>query len=69
MDAIIAYFADLQNHPLQRGAFFVGSLVLLWSLESLTPLLYMHYKKTKGRHALTNISFTAIHFVIHTILA
>lgn len=69
MDALIRYFGDLQNHPLQRGAFFVGSLVLLWSIESFIPLVDTHYKKTKGRHAMVNISFTAIHFIIHTLLA
>ena len=69
MNSLIGYFSDLQNHPLQRGAFFVGSLVFLWSIESIIPLVDTHYKKTKGRHALTNLSFTVVHFVIHTVLA
>jgi sterol desaturase/sphingolipid hydroxylase (fatty acid hydroxylase superfamily) len=29
----------------------------------------MHYKKTKVRHAFVNLSFTFMHFVIHTLLA
>lgn len=69
MDAIIAYFQELDKHPLQRGSFFVGSLVLLWVIESAFPLLDLTYKKTKGRHAILNISFTAVHFIIHTFLA
>jgi sterol desaturase/sphingolipid hydroxylase (fatty acid hydroxylase superfamily) len=69
MNSIIDYFQELEKHPLQRGAFFVGTLVLLWAFESAIPLLQNKYKKTKGRHALVNISFTIIHFAIHTFLA
>ena len=69
MDGIIGYFSELEKHPLQRGAFFVGSLVLLWAVESAIPLKEMAYKRNKGRHALINVGFTAIHFLIHTILA
>jgi sterol desaturase/sphingolipid hydroxylase (fatty acid hydroxylase superfamily) len=69
MDAFIAYFQELDQHPLQRGAFFVSTLVILWALESAFPLLEMNYKKKKGRHAALNIAFTIVHFVIHTLLA
>ncbi len=69
MNSIIDYFQELEKHPLQRGAFFVGTLVLLWAVESAIPLLQMNYKKTKGRHAMVNIGFTVIHFAIHTLLA
>lgn len=69
MESIIGYFSELEKHPLQRGAFFVVSLVLLWAVESAFPLKEMAYKRNKGRHAMTNIGFTAIHFLIHTLLA
>ena len=69
MDGFVAYFAELEKHPLQRGAFFVGSLVILWAIESAIPLREMSYKKSKGRHALINVAFTAVHFLIHTLLA
>jgi len=44
-------------------------MILLWLIENLVPLLSLQYKKTKAKHAAINISFTAIHFVIHTLLA
>jgi sterol desaturase/sphingolipid hydroxylase (fatty acid hydroxylase superfamily) len=69
MESIIDYFQELDQHPLQRGAFFVSTLVLLWAIESAFPLLELPYKKSKGKHALINISFTIVHFIIHTILA
>ena len=69
MDGFIQYFQELEKHPLQRGAFFVGSLVLLWAIESGLPLMKLHYKKTKKHHAMVNVGFTIIHFAIHTILA
>ena len=69
MDAIISYFQELDQHPLQRGVFFVSTLVILWAIESAFPLLDLNYKKTKGRHAALNIAFTIVHFVIHTLLA
>lgn len=50
-------------------AIFVGTMVLFWMIEGAIPLVHMHYKKTKGRHAMVNLSFTLLHFIIHTFLA
>ncbi len=69
MDALISYFSDLEKRPLERAGFFIAGMVFLWIIENAIPLLQTDYKKSKGRHAATNIAFTAIHFVIHTLLA
>ena len=69
MDALISYFSDLEKRPLERAGFFIAGMVILWIIENAIPLLQTDYKKSKGRHAATNIAFTAIHFVIHTLLA
>ena len=69
MNTIITYFSDLEKRPLERAGFFIAGMVLLWAVEHLVPLIQNQYKKTKLRHAGTNLSFTAIHFVIHTLLA
>ncbi|MFZ9262250.1 MAG: sterol desaturase family protein [Chitinophagaceae bacterium] len=69
MDKIITYFSDLEKRPLERAGFFIAGMILLWAIEHLVPLIHNHYKKNKLRHAGTNLAFTAIHFVIHTLLA
>lgn len=69
MEALISYFSDLEKRPLERAGFFIAGMVLLWLVENAIPLIDPHYKKTKSKHAAINISFTAIHFVIHTLLA
>jgi len=69
MDTLISYFSDLEKRPLERAGFFVAGMILLWLVENMIPLISMDYKKSKGKHAAVNISFTAIHFVIHTLLA
>lgn len=69
MNPIITYFSDLEKRPLERAGFFIAGMVLLWAVEHLIPLIHNQYKKTKLRHAGTNLAFTAIHFVIHTLLA
>ena len=69
MQAVIQYFQELERHPLQRAAFFIGTMVLLWVLEGAIPLIKPSYKKDKPRHALINLGFTSIHFFIHTLLA
>lgn len=69
MDALISYFGDLEKRPLERAGFFVVGMVLLWAVEYLVPLIKNNYKKTKGRHASVNLGFTAIHFVVHTLMA
>lgn len=68
-DRIIAYFSTLEQHPVQRMVFIVGGLLIFWIIEGAIPLLPMSYKKTKGRHAVINLSFTFIHLIIHTFLA
>lgn len=68
-DRIITYFDTLDEHPVQRMIFLVGSMLLLWLLEGAIPLLGMRYKKNKVRHAAVNLSFTVLHLAIHTGLA
>jgi sterol desaturase/sphingolipid hydroxylase (fatty acid hydroxylase superfamily) len=69
MEALISYFSDLEKRPLERAGFFIAGMVFLWIVENAIPLIDPHYKKTKYKHAVINISFTAIHFVIHTLMA
>ncbi len=69
LHAILNYFKTLEQHPLQRMAFLVGGLLFFWILEGAIPLFQPQYKKTKGRHAVVNFSFTVMHLVIHTGLA
>jgi sterol desaturase/sphingolipid hydroxylase (fatty acid hydroxylase superfamily) len=66
---IIQYFDTLEQHPLQRMAFLVGGLIFFWIMEGSIPLLQLNYKKTKFKHAVVNLGFTAIHLIIHTFLA
>jgi len=68
-DKIIEHFSTLENRPLERMTFLVAGLLIFWIIEGAIPLLPMSYKKTKGRHALVNLSFTVIHLIIHTFLA
>ncbi len=65
-DSLLEYFSNLEQHPVQRLAFIVGSLLILWIIEGAIPLLPLKYKKSKARHAAVNIFFTVIHLVIHT---
>jgi sterol desaturase/sphingolipid hydroxylase (fatty acid hydroxylase superfamily) len=64
--AIVDHFQTLEQRPLERMAFIVGSMLILWIIEGAIPLLTMRYKKTKWRHAAVNLTFTVIHLVIHT---
>ncbi len=66
---IINHFQTLEKHPLERMAILVGGLLIFWILEGAIPLLSLHYKKNKIRHAAVNLGFTVIHLVIHTLLA
>jgi sterol desaturase/sphingolipid hydroxylase (fatty acid hydroxylase superfamily) len=68
-DRFVTYFQTLEDRPVQRMAFLVGGLLVLWIIEGAIPLLVMKYKKNKLRHAGVNLSFTLIHVVIHTALA
>jgi sterol desaturase/sphingolipid hydroxylase (fatty acid hydroxylase superfamily) len=65
-DRIINYFGTLEAHPLERMAFLVAGMLLLWMIEGAIPLLSLQYKKNKWRHAGINFSFTVIHLLIHT---
>lgn len=64
--SIVDYFGTLEQRPVERMAFLVTGMLLLWALEGAIPLVSMHYKKTKWRHASINLTFTAIHLIIHT---
>ena len=63
---LLDYFNTLEQRPLERLAFIVGSLLILWIIEGAIPLLPLHYKKNKVRHAAVNLFFTIMHLVIHT---
>ena len=65
-DKIITYFSTLEQRPLERMAFIIGSLLILWVIEGAIPLLTLKYKKTKLKHAAVNLTFTIIHLIIHT---
>ena len=63
---IIAHFDTLEQRPLERMAYIVGGLLVFWIIEGAIPLIPMHYKKNKLKHAGINFTFTLIHLVIHT---
>ncbi len=65
-DKIISYFSTLEQRPIERMAFIIGSLLILWIIEGAIPLLALRYKKTKLKHAAVNLTFTVIHLIIHT---
>ena len=69
MDTLISYFSELEKRPLERAGFFIAGMILLWIVENSIPLIKLQYKKNKIKHASVNIYFTAIHFIIHTLLA
>ena len=66
---LIEHFNTLEQRPLERGAFIVGGLLLLWIIEGSIPLISLRYKKTKWRHASVNFAFTALHLIIQTGIA
>lgn len=68
-DNFLQYFQTLDHRPVERMAFLVGGMLLLWIIEGAVPLVVMRYKKNKVRHAVVNLSFTLIHLIIHTGLA
>lgn len=69
LEAIVAYFSDLEQKPLHRLALLVGGLLFFWVLEGAIPLIKLNYRKNKVQHAGVNFLFTLIHLVIHTFLA
>jgi len=66
---IIEHFQTLEQRPIERMAILVGGLLFFWILEGAIPLLPLHYKKSKLRHAGVNFFFTVIHVILHTGLA
>lgn len=63
---LLDYFQQLGQHPLQRMAFLVGGMVLLWVAEGALPFVSLSYRKNKWRHASVNLSFTLLHLLLHT---
>lgn len=51
---------------MERLAFLVAGMLLLWLLEGAIPLLSLGFKKSRLRHAAVNFTFTIIHLLIHT---
>ncbi|HET9055563.1 MAG TPA: sterol desaturase family protein [Chitinophagaceae bacterium] len=68
-EKIISHFQTLEQRPLERMTILVCGLLIFWIIEGAIPLLPMHYKKNKLRHAGVNLGFTVIHLIIHTFLA
>jgi sterol desaturase/sphingolipid hydroxylase (fatty acid hydroxylase superfamily) len=68
-DNIINYFSTLEDRPVERMAILVGGLLFFWIIEGAIPLVQLHFKKTRVRHAATNFGLTFIHLIIHTFLA
>jgi sterol desaturase/sphingolipid hydroxylase (fatty acid hydroxylase superfamily) len=64
--SIINHFQTLEHRPLERMAFLVAGMLLLWIIEGAIPFLTLSYKKNKWRHASVNMGFTVIHLAIHT---
>lgn len=65
-DKIITHFSTLEQRPVERMAFIIGAMLILWIIEGAIPLLTLQYKKTKLKHAAVNLTFTVIHLIIHT---
>lgn len=65
-EKIIQHFQTLEQRPLERAAILIGGMVLLWIIEGAIPLLALHYKKNKAKHAAVNLTFTLLHLIIHT---
>ena len=68
-DRIIEHFSTLEQRPAERMILLVGGLLVFWIIEGAIPLIPMHYRRNKLRHAGVNFAFTVIHLVIHTLLA
>jgi hypothetical protein len=43
--SLLKYFNTLEERPIERLAFIVGSLLILWIIEGAIPLLPLKYKK------------------------
>lgn len=68
-DNIIQYFQNLEQRPLERLAFLVGGLIFFWIIEGAIPLVHLHYRKNKWRHAGVNFVLTLMHLILHTFIA
>lgn len=64
--SFINYFQTLEHRPVERLLFLVAGMLLLWLVEGVIPMLSLPYRRNKVSHAIVNLSFTAIHLVIHT---
>lgn len=69
MNKLIEYFNNLEHRPVDRLIFLAGSILVLWIIEGGIPLVTMHYRRNKWKHAAVNFSFTLFHLVIHAVLA
>lgn len=69
IDAVFAFFNELEKHPLQRMVMLIVGLLFFWIMEGAIPLLQLKYRKTKLKHAAVNLTFTLFHLIIHSILA
>jgi len=69
LNEVINFFDTLEKYPLIRMGILVSGLLIFWILEGAIPLIQLHYKKNKLKHAGVNLFFTVIHLIIHTILA
>jgi len=65
-ERVIDYFQTLDQRPIERSLYLVAGMLLLWILEGAIPLIGLRYKKNKVNHAAVNLTFTAIHLIIHT---
>ncbi len=65
-EKFITHFSTLEQRPLERTAYIIGAMLILWIVEGSIPLLNLKYKKTKAKHAIVNLTFTVIHLIIHT---
>ena len=63
---ILDHFQTLEERPVERMILLVGGMLLLWIIEGAIPLVSLHYRRNKWRHASINFTFTIIHLVIHT---
>jgi sterol desaturase/sphingolipid hydroxylase (fatty acid hydroxylase superfamily) len=66
LQTVLDYFQTLEQRPVERMAFMVGGMLLLWIIEGAIPFIALQYKKNKWRHASVNFTFTVIHLLIHT---
>lgn len=66
---ISVFFDGLDGRPVLRFILLVAGILTFWIIEGAIPLLPLHYKKNKLRHAVVNFGFTILHLIIHTLLA